>query len=76
MEANTSTQKEELIKAYLTLARYADNQYQRIERHMSSPAFEAKKQLLQQSKVCKQLVLITTPSQLCGQLVCVAGSNV
>lgn len=51
MESNTGTQGEELIKAYLTLARYADSQYQRIERHMSSPAFEAKKQLLQQSKV-------------------------
>eukprot|EP00731_Ephydatia_muelleri_P031937 Em0023g444a len=50
METSASTQGEELIKAYLTLARYADSQYQRIERHMSSPAFEAKKQLLQQSK--------------------------
>ena len=51
MENNSSAQGEELIKAYLMLARYADSQYQRIERHMSSPAFEAKKQLLQQSKV-------------------------
>ena len=50
MENNSSAQGEELIKAYLMLARYADSQYQRIERHMSSPAFEAKKQLLQQSK--------------------------
>lgn len=47
--------KAALMEAYLTLARYADNQYRRIERHMQSPAFEAKRQLLHNSKVtCKQ----------------------
>lgn len=43
--------KAALMEAHLTLARYADNQYRRIERHMQSPAFEAKRQLLQNSKV-------------------------
>ena len=42
---------DEQTEAYLTLARYADNQYRRIERHMQSTTFEAKKQLLQKSKV-------------------------
>lgn len=40
-----------VMEAYLTLARYADNQYRRIERHMESGAFEAKRQLLHKSKV-------------------------
>ena len=40
-----------VMEAYLTLARYADNQYRRIERQMESSAFEAKRHLLQKSKV-------------------------
>ena len=43
--------RHQMIQAYLVLARYADSQYQNISRHMSSPAFEAKKQLLQNAKV-------------------------
>ena len=38
-------------KAYITLARYADVQYQSITRHMLSSNFEAKKSLLRKSKV-------------------------
>ena len=40
-----------VVQAYLTLARYADNQYQRIKRHMESATFESKKQLLRNSKL-------------------------
>ena len=40
----------EVVNAYLTLARYADTQYQRIKRHMESPTFQNKKQLMERSK--------------------------
>ena len=40
----------EVVNAYLTLARYADTQYQRIKRHMESPTFLNKKQLMERSK--------------------------
>ena len=40
-----------ILHAYLMLARYADSQYQRVTRHMTSSAYEAKKQLLQNSKM-------------------------
>jgi len=40
----------EVVKAYLTLARYSDLQYQRIQRHMESMSFLNKKQLLDRSK--------------------------
>lgn len=40
----------QLAAAHLTLARYADGQYQRINRQMESSTFEAKKQLLSKSK--------------------------
>ncbi len=40
----------EVVKAYLTLARYADTQYQRIQRHMESNTFQSKKQLLKTSQ--------------------------
>ena len=39
-----------ILHAYLMLARYADSQYQRVARHMTSAAYESKKQLLQKSK--------------------------
>ena len=39
-----------VVGAYLTLARYADSQYQRINRQMKSSSFEAKKQLLSKTK--------------------------
>jgi len=51
MEELHSHDQPAMIQAYLTLARYADTQYMRITRHMSSPAFEAKRHLLQKSKV-------------------------
>ena len=51
MEEQHSRDQSAVIQAYLALARFADTQYQRITRHMSSPAFEAKRQLLQKSKV-------------------------
>ena len=37
--------------AYITLARYADRQYQGTVHHMQSSTFEAKKELLRKSKV-------------------------
>ena len=40
----------EVVKAYLTLARYSDTQYKRIQRHMESNSFLNKKQLLETSK--------------------------
>lgn len=51
MEELHISEKTSIMETYLTLARYADNQYRRIERHMESSAFEAKRQLLQKSKV-------------------------
>ena len=39
-----------VVKAYLTLARYSDTQYKRIQRHMESNSFLNKKQLLETSK--------------------------
>ena len=42
---------EPILHAYLMLARYADSQYQRVTRHMTSASYEAKKQLLQNSKL-------------------------
>ncbi len=44
-------EKNSVMESYLTLARYADNQYRRIERHLESSAFEAKRQHLQKTKV-------------------------
>ena len=35
---------------FVIFLRYADGQYQRINRHMQSPTFEAKRQLLEKSK--------------------------
>ena len=40
-----------LLNAYLMLARYADGQYQRVTRHMTSAAYETKRQLLQKSRI-------------------------
>ena len=51
MEELNISEKMSMMEAYLTLARYADNQYRRIERHMGSSAFEAKKMLMQKTKV-------------------------
>lgn len=48
-----------VMETYLTLARYADSQYRRIERQMDSGAFEAKRQLLQKSKVNIFTIIIT-----------------
>ncbi len=45
-KANSS----EIVKAHLTLARYSDTQYQRIQRHMESNTFQSKKQLLRTSQ--------------------------
>lgn len=39
-----------VVGAYVTLGRYADSQYQRIDRQMRSSTFEAKKQLLLKTK--------------------------
>lgn len=50
MEKLAVSEERSVMESYLTLARYADNQYRRIERHMESSAFEAKRQLLQKSK--------------------------
>ena len=41
--------------AYITLARYADRQYQGTVHHMQSSTFEAKKELLRKSKVRNRL---------------------
>ena len=54
MEGLRISDKTAVMDAYLSLARYADNQYRRIERHMQSAAFEAKRHLLQKSKVRMQ----------------------
>lgn len=51
MEEKYTRKREAMMDAYLTLARYTDNQYRRVERHMESSAFEAKKLLLQKNKV-------------------------
>ncbi len=51
MEERHVSGKEAMMDAYLTLARYTDNQYRRVERHMESSAFEAKRSLLQKNKV-------------------------
>ena len=51
MDRLRSTDKIDMMEAYLTLACYADSQYRRIQRHMESSAFEDKKQLLQKYKV-------------------------
>ena len=51
-----SGNQEALVKAYLTLGRYADAQYQRIMRHLASPSYDAKKELLQKNKVASALV--------------------
>lgn len=51
MQGHSCPDQPAVIQAYLTLGRYADSQYQRIERHMQSPAYEAKRLLLQKSKV-------------------------
>ena len=40
-----------LLHAYLMLARYADSQYQRVTRHMTSTAYDTKKQLLEKSQL-------------------------
>lgn len=40
-----------ILHAYLMLARYADSQYQRVTRHMTSTAYETKKQLLEKSQL-------------------------
>ena len=50
--------KNSVMDAYLSLARFADGQYRRIERHMVSSAFEAKKHLLRKSKVSQVYVLV------------------
>ena len=41
-----------LIQAYLTLARFADSQYEILSRQMKTERHEAKRNLLQKSKVC------------------------
>ena len=50
-EKQHTSDVDQLLHAYLMLARYADSQYQRVTRHMTSAAYEAKKQLLQKSKL-------------------------
>lgn len=57
MEKLAVSEERSVMESYLTLARYADNQYRRIERHMESSAFEAKRQLLQKSKASSEWVL-------------------
>ena len=42
-----------LIQGHLTLARFADSQYKSLTRQMESKNHEAKKQLVQNSKVLK-----------------------
>ncbi len=54
MEEYQVSDKGSIMEAYLSLARFADSQYRRIERHMASSAFEAKKHLLRKSKVDMQ----------------------
>ena len=49
-ELKGSSGQPEVVKAYLTLARFSDTQYQRIKRHMESLSFQNKKQLLDRSK--------------------------
>lgn len=49
-ERHSNGEMAAVVSAYLTLARYADGQYQRINRQMKSSAFEAKRQLLSKSK--------------------------
>lgn len=49
-EVHTSSGLSVVVESYLTLGRYADGQYQRINRQMKSSTFEAKKQLLSKSK--------------------------
>ena len=49
-EVHSGSDSAHILESYLTLARYADGQYQRIDRQMKSSTFEAKRQLLSKSK--------------------------
>lgn len=49
-ELHSNRELAAVVSAYLTLARYADNQYQRINRQMRSSTFEAKRRLLSKTK--------------------------
>lgn len=60
MEEQCLSGKEAMMDAYLTLARYTDNQYRRVERHMESSAFEAKRSLLKKNKVSSHSVDLFT----------------
>ncbi|XP_019856363.1 PREDICTED: serine-protein kinase ATM [Amphimedon queenslandica] len=42
--------KDQLLHAYLSLARYSDNQFRRISDHMNSPLYQAKQKLLDRAK--------------------------
>jgi ataxia telangiectasia mutated family protein len=49
--ANDSETNTSLMKAYFSLARYADQRYRKIADYMESSVFETKKDLMQQQKV-------------------------
>ena len=64
METQTHSR---LIQAYLTLARFADSQYEILSRQMKTERHEAKRNLLQKSKVCIVVdVAITTICKFCS----------
>ena len=48
-----------LIQGHLTLARFADSQYKSLTRQMESKTHEAKRQLVQNSKVTHASIPLT-----------------
>ena len=48
--------KDQVLHAYLSLARYSDSQFRRITDHMNSPLYQNKLKLLDRSKVNNKIL--------------------